>query len=166
MKQLHSKIIIGFLLILLGVAVPPILKIYTPFQMLVWLGLLLLINEYDKKYRQDRIVRFGKYGLIIYISIWVMGLVLFLLFPDGHSILPGKPFYILTHPGTLIIDTLFPIPLKQLANGGFLLDQTYLRKCISMVTDVSVYIGTGCLIAVIHIIIKNFELTSRSSRTR
>jgi hypothetical protein len=163
MIKLHPTATFGSILIVVGILLPPIWGIYSPIQFLVWLGLFLLINEYDKISKRDTIVRYGKYGLITYITIWAFFLIIYLFPSTDLDILPSKLFYFITHPATFIFDTIFPVTLKQLPDGDLLMDRSYFRKCISMISDVFIYVITGMIIGVIITVNKNIELTKRST---
>jgi len=64
---------IGTLLMVIGIAVPPMIHFYSPSQILVWLGMYLFLIGYNNKNKYSKIIKYGRNGLIAYVAIWVWG---------------------------------------------------------------------------------------------
>ena len=139
----NTTILTGLGLIIFGIAFPPMFKIYSPIEISVWVGMFLLISEYEKISKHNIIIRFGKYGSIIFLLILIFGVVLYLIPSSGLNKIFAKQIYYLSNPATLIIDKVFSIPLKELPSGDLLVDKSYLRKCISIISDMLLYVIIG-----------------------
>jgi hypothetical protein len=151
---------IGSLLIVIGIVIPPMIHFYSPNQILVWLGMYLFLIGYNKQYKYSKIIKYGRNGLIAYVAIWIIAVVSLFLFPNDQNIFSGKLFNLLTQPASTIFNLFFPIPLKPLSHGSLLVDESYLRKSVSLLSNIFVYICSGFLVGYIVDKIKKSQPTS------